>query len=431
VTIAHVISGAIFVLTFLAILSERLHRATVAMVGAGVMVAAGLLFGFYSQEQALRAIDFNTLGLLLGMMILVHLLERTGFFQYLAIVAAKWSRGDPWLLLIILATTTAVVSMFLNNATTIVLVVPVTILIAEILGVHPVPLLMAEAVLSNVGGVATLIGDPPNIVIGSAANFSFVDFITRLGPIVVISMLMTLLTLRIVFRRELALPASNVEALTKLNEREAVHDGRAMRRILIALGLAILLFFVHTQLRLTPAFVAMSGAVLALVWTRPDVDEALKTVEWSVLLFFAALFVVVGGVEDSGLLDLAAEQVKGLARGNLMIAGLILIWVAAILSAIVDNIPFTIAMVPVIQHLGEIGVPMSPLWWALAIGVGFGGNGTPIGSTAGVLTVALSEKTHTPITTSIWLRSGLPITLVSCLVASVLYVVMFAWMMTP
>ncbi len=425
---AFVVSGIVFAATFAGILTERAHRTILALAGAALMVLLGLAMGFYSQEGALEAIDFNTLALLLGMMILVSMLRRTGFFEYLAILTAKRSGGSPWFLLVTLGTVTTVASAFLDNVTTVILIAPVTILVAEILGINPVPLLIAEALLSNTGGVATLVGDPPNILIGSAANLSFVDFLVNVAPIVLVAWLVTLLLLRFLFRKELAEEPQNVEALLSLDEDAALHDRPVAARILIILSGVVLLFFVHHVLHLQPGFIAMLGAALALLWIQPDIEEILEGVEWTVLLFFAALFVVVGGLEASGLLGLVGENLAGLAGRDLLITGVALIWVAAVASAIVDNIPFTIAMIPLVQELGGTGVNVTPLWWALALGAGFGGNGTPIGSTANVVVVSLSERTKTPITAAIWLRNGLPVMAATCTVGSILYVLAFRFL---
>lgn len=426
-----IVATLIFVVAFGFILSERLHRTIAAMAGAGVMLLVGLSLGFYTQEQALQAVDFNTLGLLLGMMILVRLLQKTGFFRYVAILTGKRSGGNPWRLLIILGIATTVLSMFLDNVTTVALIVPVTILIAELLGISPLPLLMAEALLSNVGGVATLVGDPPNVVIGSAAGFSFDAFLTHLAPIVLIAWPAALLVLGWTFRRELAIKPKNIAALLRLNEQEALEDPASLRKLLIVLAAVILLFFLHSALHLKPAVIALGGAAAALLWVRPDVDETLRHVEWGVLLFFAALFVTAGGLEAAGVLRLMADAVAGPARANLLGASLLLLWVAAIASAVVDNIPFTIALIPVIHQLEALGIAVAPLWWALALGAGLGGNGTPIGARANVITVALSAKTRTPITLRIWLRSGLPVMLVTCVIASLLFALFFGWMSTP
>jgi Na+/H+ antiporter NhaD/arsenite permease-like protein len=431
VTAEQLVAIAVFVATFAMILTDRVDRTIVSVTGAAAMVAVGTAMGFYSQEQAVRAIDFNTLGLLVGIMMLAYLLEKTGFFQYLAVLAGKLSRGNPWLLLIMLGSTTTLLSTVVPNVTVIVLVVPVTILIAEILGISPVPLLMAEALLSDTGGVATLVGDPPNVMIASAAGFSFNDFLKHTAPLTLMAWLAALMILRIVFRSELKERPRNVEALMRLDEREALTDPASMKKILIVLLAVILLFFVHGQLGLTPAFIALSGAAAALLWVRTSVEETLRGIEWSILVFFAGLFVSVGGLEASGVLDLLAGAVAGMAQANLLVASIAMLLIAAIVSAVVANIPFTIALIPVIQRLSQLGVATSPLWWALALGAGFGGNGTIIGSASNVVTAALSQKTHTPITSRTWMRAGLPVMIVTCLVASVLFVVFFAWMKTP
>lgn len=430
-TPAQIVATLVFGVTFAMILSDRVDRTIVAMVGAAVMVAVGMLMGFYTQEEALYAIDFNTLGLLLGIMIIAMLLQRTGFFEYVAIVAGKLSHGDPWLLVVMLGTMTTLLSTVLPNVTIIVLIAPVAILIAEILGITPVPLLLAAALLSDTGGVATLVGDPPNVMIASAAGFSFNDFLTHTAPLVFVAWLAALLILRIVFRPELAQQSENIEALMSLDQTEALKDPSGAKKVLIVLGVVILLFFVQGQLGLTPAFVALAGAAGALLWVRPSVEETLEGIQWPILLFFAALFVAVGGLEAAGVLELLAGSVSGLAHANLLVASILLLLIAAVMSAVVDNIPFTIAMIPVIQQLGRLGISTSPLWWALALGAGFGGNGTIIGSASNVITVALSEKTRTPITSRIWMRAGLPVMIVTCLVGSVLFAIFFGWMSTP
>ncbi len=430
-TAEQVAASVVFAVTFVLVLSDRVDRTIIAMAGGAAMVAAGTLMGFYSQEQALGAIDFNTLGLLLGIMILAVLLEQTGFFQYAAILAGKLSHGSPWLLLIVLGTTTTLLSTVLPNVTIIVLIAPVTILIAEILGISSVPLLIGEALLSDTGGVATLVGDPPNVMIASAAGFTFNDFLTHTAPLVVMAWLAALIILRIVFRPEFGKGPSNVAALMSLDENEALTDPASMRKTLLVLGVVIILFFVQSELGLTPAFIALGGAAAAFLWVRPSVEETLQRIDWSILIFFAALFVTVGGLEAAGVLDLLGSGVAGLAQANLLVASVALLLIAAVVSAVVANIPFTIALIPVIQRLGTLGVATSPLWWALALGAGFGGNGTIIGSASNVVTVALSEKTHTPITSKIWMRAGLPVMIVTCVVGSILFAVFFTWMKTP
>ncbi|MBI2845075.1 MAG: ArsB/NhaD family transporter [Chloroflexi bacterium] len=419
------VSGIIFLLTFAAILAERVHRTIVALTGALAMVVAGLIMGFYSEEQALQSLDLYTLGLLLGMMALVRMLENTGFFEYLAIVTAKRSRGTPWLLLIILGTVTAVASMFLDNVTTVVFMVPVTIIIAEIMGLRPVPFLIAEVILSNVGGVATLVGDPPNILIGSAADLSFIDFVFHLAPPVFFAWLVSIVLLTIIFRKDLFKNPTDVAALLQLDQKEALKDPVALKKILIVLTGVVIFFFIEHLLGVSPALVALGGLSLALIWTQPDVEKTLESVEWNVLVFFAALFVLVGGLDASGVLDAVARTFSRDAQTNPLVTSILILWGSALLSAVVDNIPLTIVMIPIIQEMALGGVNVTPLWWALAIGAGFGGNGTPIGSTAGVIALGLSAKTRTPLTTPTWLRSATVVMVVTCLVATVFFVLAF------
>jgi Na+/H+ antiporter NhaD/arsenite permease-like protein len=301
----------------------------------------------------------------------------------------------------------------------------VTILISEILGVSAAPYLIAEALLSDTGGVATLIGDPPNVLIGSAAGLSFNDFLTHSLPVVAVAWFVALGMLRYLFRKELQAPPPNAEAIMQLNPAESLDDPKTAKRVLIVLGAAILLFFLHNALHLSPPFVALSAAAAALVWVRPPLQATLNRVEWSVLIFFAALFVMVGGLEASGALRQMVELLSSLAAIPPALFGVLLIWLVAGLSAVVDNVPITIALIPVIQGLGQAGMDIQPLWWALAFGAGFGGNGTIIGSTANIVVASLSERTRTPITSKLWNRRGLPVMLATCAVASTLFLLAY------
>ncbi len=419
-----VVSSAIFIVTLILIFSEKVHRTSIALVGAAAMMTAGLILGFYSQDSAVAAIDFDTLGLLLGMMVLVALLEPTGFFQYLAVLVGKMSKGRPLRLLILLGTVTTIISLFLNNVTTVVLVAPVTILICEILGLNPQPYLLAEALLSDTGGVATLVGDPPNILIASAAGFSFNDFLVSSLPIVLVSWIVALWLLQRLFRDDLK-PSEdvNVEAIQQLNPIEAFKEPGVARKALIVVGFAVVFFLLGDQLGTRPAFIAMSAAGLGLVWIQPDVNATLKRIEWDILLFFAALFVLVGGMEQAGTFGLITSLVSQGLHLPMAVLGVILLWVVALLSAVIDNVPITIALIPVIQGLGASGLDITPLWWALVFGAGFGGNGTIIGSTANVIVTGLSGQTRNPITPVLWSKRGLPVMLATCVVASILFAI--------
>jgi Na+/H+ antiporter NhaD/arsenite permease-like protein len=423
-----IVSLLIFLVVIVLIFSEKLNRTIASMAGAVIMVVTGLILHFYTEDQAVSTIDFNTLGLLLGMMIIVSVLEPTGFFQFLAVKVGKLSKGKPVRMLLFLGTITTVVSMFLDNVTTVVLIAPVTILLCEILGLNAQPFLMAEALLSDTGGVATLGGDPPNILIGSAADFTFLDFLTHSLPIVLIVWFSALGILLVLFRKELSQKPSNLDALFDLNPKDALTDPKATRSVLIIIGCMIALFLLEEWLHIRPALVALGGAAAALVWVRPSIVETLKRVQWEVLIFFGALFVVIGGMQYAGVFD-GFINIAGLIKDlPPVVLGLIILWVVGLLSMVVDNVPITIALIPVIQSFGNIGIPTSALWWALVFGAGFGGNGTIIGSTANIVVSSLSEKTRNPITPITWSKRGLPVMIGTTLIASVFYILLFGYL---
>ncbi len=407
-------SSSIFVLTYAGIFSERIHRTIVALAGAVGMIAVGGWLSFYDMPRATEAIDFNTISLLLGMMIMVGILQKTGLFSYLAVRTAQITKGSTWRLMLALGLLTTVVSMILDNVTTIMVVAPVTLSIAEVMGISPIPFLMGEAILSDTGGVATLIGDPPNILIGSAAGLTFNDFLVHLAPIVFVAWLITQGILMLIFRKELK-HSTDPKALAGLNARRALVDPKTAKKMLIVLASTIALYLIHDRIGLIPGMVALIGASVGLLWIRPSIDEVMHEIHWDVLLFFICLFIIVGGLEAAGVLGLIAQGITGLTDHGILIAALAVMWSGAILSAVVDNIPFTMAMIPIIAGLGVSGVEIGPLWWALALGVGFGGNGTPIGSTANVVTVSISERTETPITFRTWTKSG-SISALACLI---------------
>jgi Na+/H+ antiporter NhaD/arsenite permease-like protein len=422
-----IIATVVFVICLVLIFSERLNRTIASFAAAVLMVGIGLILRFYNEEQAISSVDFNTIGLLLGMMILVSLLEPTGFFQYLAVLVAKRSKGNTVRLLVLLGTTTTVISMFLDNVTTVVLIAPVTILICEILGLSSQPYLMAEALLSDTGGVATLVGDPPNVLIGSAAGFSFLDFLTHSLPVVILVWLMALALLRYLFRKELAQKPTNLDALAEMETEDILKDRQTAKKVLWVIAGAVIIFLFEEILHVRSSLIALGAAAFALVWIHPSIHETLKRIQWDVLIFFAALFIVIGGLEAAGVLEWLASIIIPAKHLPPMLLGLILLWIVAGLSAVVDNVPITIALIPIIQELGTAGVPTAPLWWALVFGAGFGGNGTIIGSTANIVVASLSEKTHTPITSRVWNKRGLPIMLATSLAASILYVILFKW----
>jgi Na+/H+ antiporter NhaD/arsenite permease-like protein len=426
-----VISGLILVVAYALIFAELMHRMHAAILGAVAMVGIGLYGGFYTQEQAIQAIDANTMLLLGGMMMMVALLRHTGGFEYLAIRIAKRTARHPRHLLISLALAVSVISMFLDNVTTVIIFAPLTVLICRMVGLNPMPYLMAEAMMSNIGGIATLVGDPPNIMIGSAAGIDFNRFLWHMGPMVGVIWCVTLTLLLFRFRRELATPAA-FTGIVDLDETRAIADPRGLRRGLAGLAVIIALFFVHHHLHLYPSYATFVGLALVLAVSRPDPDTLTKHVEWTVLLFFAALFVIVGGVESSGLLTLIGHRLASISSNpeHLLTSCLLLMWVAALLSAVIDNIPFTVTMIPIVLSLESSGVNATPMWWALALGVGLGGNGSHIGATANIICVTESERCGIPgsrITPVLWLRHGFPSMLAGLVVASLLFMFFFGF----
>lgn len=419
------LAALIFIVCLVLIFTDKMNRAIAAMGGAVLMVVVGLIYNFYDEAQAAATLDLNTLGLLLGMMLLVGLLEPTGFFQFLAVWVARLSKGKPVRLLILLGSVTSIVSMFLDNVTTVVLIAPVTILICEILGINSQPFLISEALLSDTAGVSTLVGDPPNVLIASAAGFSFLDFITHSLPLVAIVWLVALLMIRVLYRRELSVTPENAEAVLEFNPSEALKDRRTAMKVLGVIGAAVLLFLFEEFLHIRPSLIALGCAAAGMVIVQPDVKALLKKIDWDVLLFFGALFIMVGGMEHAGVLHALSTLITKIDGLPPVVLGLILLWIVAIGSAFIDNIPITIALIPVVLDLGASGINPNPLWWALAFGAGFGGNGTIIGSTANVVVASLSERTRHPITPTIWNKRGLPVMLATCAAASVLYALAF------
>jgi len=422
------IALAVLLVAYGLIFTEVLHRAYAALLGAVIMVMFGGWAGFYSQEAALGAVDGNTMLLLMAMMLLVAMLRPTGAFEYLGIRLAKLAGGNPRLLLFYLCAAVSVLSMFLDNVTTVIIFAPLTVLVTRLLNLNPAPYLIAEAMMSNIGGAATLVGDPPNIMIGSAGGIDFVRFLAHMAPLILPVWLVTMLLLLFLFRRDLRM--ADTAAMVDLDEHKAINDPQALKRIVSVLAGVVVLFFLHHTLHWYPAFVSLIGLALALAWLRPDPEQLMTKVEWSVLLFFAALFVLVGGVEASGLLDLVGAQLAAYARepGHLLATALLLMWVAALLSAVIDNIPFTVTMIPIVAALEQQGVNVTPLWWALALGVGLGGNGSHIGATANVICIAEAERAQLPearITPLRWLRVGMPTMIASLGVASGIFALFF------
>jgi len=410
----------IFLVTYALIISEKVNRTIVAMLGGILMV----LFGVISQEQGIDHIDFNTLGLLIGMMIIVTITAQTGVFKFMAILAAKKAQGNPLKVLIFLSLITAGASALLDNVTTVLLMVPVTFSIARQLRVNPIPYLLSEVIASNVGGTATLIGDPPNIMIGSRVpELDFMAFLSNLAPIAFIVLIATILCLVVIYRRDLKSSPELQAKIMTLNEKDEITDTRLLKKSLTILSLTILGFVLHGWLHLDSATIALSGAFLLLLITGETyLEEAISKVEWNTIFFFVGLFVLVSGLVHTGVIALLAEKAIALTGGDSQTTAFLILWLSAIASAFIDNIPFVATMIPMIQEMGNLGIQnLEPLWWSLSLGACLGGNGTIIGASANVIVAGMAAKEGHHISFLYFMKVAFPLMIMS-IVLSHLYV---------
>jgi Na+/H+ antiporter NhaD/arsenite permease-like protein len=417
------IAGGVFLVAYALIASERLDRTLVALLGGMTVVALGVI----SQEEAFAAIDLNVIFLLAGMMVIAGVLARTGLFEWLAIRAVKLSRGEPFRLLLILALVTAVLSAFLDNVTTVLLLAPVTLSISSALRISPQPLLISQVLASNVGGTATLIGDPPNIMIGSHAGLDFGAFLVNLGPVVLIVLVAYMATLRLFFADSMHVDAEHRTAVLALDERHAIHDERLLLVGLGVTGLTILGFLFHSALGLEAATIALLGATVLLLVSRTDAHEAFGEVEWSTLFFFVGLFVLVEGVVHTGILGGVADRIADAAGGHAGVATVAVLWFSALASAVVDNIPYTASAIPVVDRLIESGLPAEPLWWALALGACLGGNLTIVGASANVVVANLANRAGHPIRFVEFFKYGAVVVLESLVISTAYLWLRYFW----
>ena len=431
------ISGIVLAVTFIAIFTEQLHgfeRSKVAAAGAVAMIVIGQIFGFYTPEQAVEAVDWNVIFLLAAMMTIVSIMIPTGGFKWMAYKIAAMSRGRLYLMLVLLGTAVTVLSLLLDNVTTVVIFGPLIILIAQAQKISPIPYLLAAALLSDTGGIATLVGDPPNIMIGSAADISFNTFVIHMGPITLVSWLAVVVLLRFLFKKELAQKPADVD----LGEAEIV-DPRLWKGSIAILCIMVVFFILHNALHWEPWFVAVLGMTgLVFVSRKLLMDRALEHVEFTLLIFFLGLFMIVGGVEHSQFLMWIGSFITPFVESDLLMATIILMWIGAVLSAAIDNIPFTAAMIPIILGMEQQGINVAPLWWGLAMGVGLGGNGTHIGSTANVFIVTISERLarqendpSLAITPWLWFKKGLPAMLVTLVISTFVFWLFFDFFSGP
>ncbi|MEK5182000.1 ArsB/NhaD family transporter [Paenibacillus odorifer] len=408
-----------FLLIYGLIISEKIHRTILAMLGAIVMIAMGIV----DQETALQHIDFNTIGLLVGMMMIVGITAETGLFKYAAVKSAKLAKGKPKRILIALFVITAVASAFLDNVTTVLLMVPVTFSITRQLRIHPLPFLMSQIIASNVGGTATLIGDPPNIMIGSAVKeLTFMAFISNLTPVIIIIVLAYIPLLLLMFGKQIKTTPELQQSIMDMDEKVMITDHKLLRKCLIVLAITIAGFFLHQALHLESATVALAGAFLLLLLTGGEhmLEKAFHSVEWITIFFFIGLFVLVSGLVETGVIaELAAKAIE-ITNGDVLMSSMMILWVSAITSAFLDNIPFVATMIPLIQEMGNMGISnLEPLWWSLALGACLGGNGTLIGASANLIVAGLAGKEGYPITFMKYLKVGFPLMLLSIVISSV------------
>lgn len=416
------ISITIFSVTFVGILSEKVHRSIIAFAGALAMAIIGSCLWFYDYGMVRDSVDYNTLLLLWGMMVLVAVMEKTWFFEYLAITIAQKTHGSYWLLLVSLWLLTTVLSMILDNVTTIILIAPITLIITKILHFNPVPLLMSQAILSNIWGVGTLVGDPPNIIIGSAADFHFVTFITHSLPVVIFAWIIALVYVLFMSRWDNKIKPKYINKLMEIKASKSIIKPIILEKSLMILGLVIILFFLHHHIGLPASWVALlwAASILLLVAPHDNPQKYLKKLELSVFLFFSSLFVLVGWLEAAWVLDYVANAIASGVRENIIVTALIVLWLTALLSSVVDNIPMTIAMIPIISYLEAKWIQGTDiLWWSLVFWVGFWGNITPVWSTANIVVMAKLELAGEKIHTIDWLKTWIPVAFLSLCVASI------------
>lgn len=408
-------AGILFVVVYAVIISEKIHRTIIALFGAVLLLVLGVLL----QHEAVSYIDFNTIGLLTGMMIIVGIARKSGMFEYMAVKAAHYSQGDPARILIALGIVTAVASAFLDNVTTVLLILPVTIAICKSLEINPIPFFVTEIMASNIGGTATLIGDPPNIMIGSATGFGFMDFIVNLSPVIIVIFVITILILKLIYKDQLQTSEENKAKIRSMDPDDFIKDMIILKKSLVVIALVIIGFILHQRLGLESATIALTGAALLLLLTREDPEEVLLTVEWSTLFFFIGLFIMVGGLVKVGIIERLAREAVALTNGNLNATAFLVLWFSAVASAFIDNIPFVATFIPLIKEIGIIGhMSVEPLWWALSLGACLGGNGTIIGASANVIVSGIAERHGCPITFLGYMKIAFPLMLLSVVIAS-------------
>ena len=420
-TSTQIIAIVIFLVTMAAIMTEKLHRTVAAVAGALLLILTGVL----SVESGFSDVDLNTLGVLIGMMLFVAVVKNSGIFEYIAIKAAKIAKGRPWPLMVLFALITAVLSAFLDNVTTVLLIGPMTLAITSMLRINPIPFFMTQIMASNIGGTATLIGDPPNIMIGSAAGLSFTDFITNTGVAVLFVLAATIVCFYFIYGRKLHVEPEAMDSILQLDENKAIKDRSLLIKSVVMILLVVFGFVFHSQLHLESCTIALTAAAVMLLIGRQDVEEIVAGVEWTTILFFTGLFIVVGGLQETGVIQILANGLMDLTEGHMTLTILLILWVSAIVSSFLDNIPFVATLIPLILTMQSSGVDVTPLWWAVSLGACLGGNGTLIGASANVVLSGISNRHGFPITFASYFKVGFPLMLVSVAISTVFLLLRF------
>ncbi len=416
------ISIIIFVVVYAAIISEKFDRAVVAMAGALLMILTGIL----TTEDAFLAIDYNTIGLLVAMMIIVMIMKTTGAFEYMAVLMVKISKANPLSLIILLSLVTGILSALLDNVTTILLILPITLTVTKELKVNPIPYIIAAIFASNVGGTATLIGDPPNIMIGSQAGLDFMSFVLNTAPIALPILMITSGLFAIIYRKSLVASDEVKAKVLSADPKECIKDMALLKKCLAVFVAVVIGFFLHGALHIESSIIALVGATVLLFISKSDTEHVLPQVEWKTIFFFIGLFILVGGIEHAGVIDALARAVIDITNGDLLLTVIAVLWVSAIASAFIDNIPFVATMIPLIMGMGQMtGMDIGPLWWALSLGACLGGNGTVIGASANVVAIGMAESNGYKITFGQYFKIAFPVMLLTIAISTVYIVIRY------
>lgn len=421
-TTEQIISIVIFLITMTAIMTERVHRTVAAITGAILLIVTHIL----TIETSIAYVDINTVGVLVGMMLFVAVVKNSGIFEYIAIKSAKIAKGKPVNIMIIFILITAILSAFLDNVTTVLLIGPMTIAITRILNINPVPFLITQIMASNIGGTATLIGDPPNIMIGSAANLGFTDFILNTGLPVIFIIITAIIYFLLLYKKQLVVDEENISKVMEMDEKKAIKDKSLMIKSIILIILVVIGFIFHSQLQMESCVIALLAAIIILLIGKQDAEEIILGVEWSTILFFIGLFIVVGGLEETGVIGKLANLLVSATSGNMVLTMIIILWASAIISSFLDNIPFVATLIPLILTMQQTGnIDVTPLWWALSLGACLGGNGTLIGASANVVLSSISSKNGYPITFKHYMKIGFPLMIISIIISSIYLLIRF------